>query len=101
MNDARRQTAKYLLDWVVRFLVLLITVLVTVVVVHLQNISATDDALARRIVEAEFRIVAIEASRFTAADGTEVWKAISDRPTRQEIQADLDEIKQMIRELPR
>ena len=47
----------------------------------------------------ERRVDTIEGNRFTANEATAMRADIFARPTRTEIQADLNEIKQMIRDL--
>jgi hypothetical protein len=88
-------TAKYLLDWVVRVAVIVSTVLVTATFAHVRAIGVRSVAL-------EIRMSALErdgASHLTQSDEVEFWKAIAERPTREELRTDLEDIKQMIRDL--
>ena len=101
----RPHNAKYLLDWIVRIAIVFITILSAATFAHIRKISDRTHALEAAIEEQshalETRIIGIESSRFTARDGQEVWRAISDRPTREELSASLTEIKDMIREVDR
>lgn len=99
----RPHTAKYLLDWIVRIAIVIITVLSAATFAHIRKVSDRTHSLELALEEQshalETRIIAVESNRFTSRDGQEVWRAIAERPTREEISADLSEIKQMIRDL--
>jgi len=44
-------------------------------------------------------IAAMEANRFTAADGMQVWQAMGERPTRAELKGEMGEIKQELMQI--
>lgn len=93
-RKSERNVAKYLLDWVVRGSVIIVTILSGATFAHIRALSDRSHSL-------ELRLTTIESSRFTSQNGQEVWKAIAERPTRDELQQSLSEIKEMIRDLDR
>lgn len=84
--------ARVVLDWVVRILIVIISVLVVGIFSHTRAIS-------KRSLDLELRIKVLETANVSPRDRESLWQALAERPTRSEIQGDLDEIKTMIREL--
>lgn len=96
-HSGRPRSAKYLLDWVVRLCVIVITVLCTGIFAHVRAIGDRQRTFESRIVALE-----TEAGRphpMTEAEETELWRELAARPTRNEIQNEFTEIKEMIRDL--
>ena len=73
------------LDYLMKFLIGITTVLVVSI---WTTVSALDN-----------RVTAIEASRFTTADGLELWREVDDKVSRAELMARLDHIEDLLQEL--
>lgn len=84
LSDAKNGSVQ-LLEWLWRMTTVLLLPILIWVVLSLQQIDR--------------RITAIEASRFTASHGQEVWRALEQRVTRQELRDDLIEIRRRLADI--
>lgn len=84
--------ARVVLDWMVRILIVVISVLVTAIFAHTRRQSERNHLL-------EIRVERLEANSVQRETIQAIRDQIASRPTRSEIQADLQEIKSMISEL--
>jgi len=73
------------LDYLMKFLIGVTTILVVSI---WTTVSALDN-----------RVTMIEASRFTTADGLELWREVDSKVTRAELMSRLDHIEAMIQEI--
>ena len=84
-GNGRHITAALALDYLVKFLVGVTTILVVSI---WTTVSSLDN-----------RVTAIESSRFTTADGLELWREVDVKVSRVEMMDRLDHIEEMIREI--
>lgn len=84
-------TPKDILNWMVPALLALACTGIVMVWNRLGDVQLAMEAQSSRI-------TAIEASRFTAADGLSVWQVLGEKVDRDELHGELQEIKDLIRE---
>ena len=90
-GDKDGVNARVVLDWVVRVLIVVISVLVV-------GIFSKTTAISKRSLNLELRVKVLETANVSPRDRESLWQAIAERPTRREVQGDLDEIKTLLRE---
>jgi len=81
----RSITPAEVLDWVMKVLLGVTTALVV-------SIWTTVGTL-------DNRVTAIESSRFTTADGLELWREVDSKVSRSELSAQLDHLEDMIQDI--
>lgn len=85
MSNGTNITAGQALDYLVKFLVGVTTVLVI--------------SIWTMMADLDTRVTAIEANRFTTADGLALWREVDKKVSRAELMDRLDHIEDMIAEL--
>lgn len=90
-GNGRHISAKTMLTW-------LVPALLTFLSVGMYSTWQRVGAIHEMQASMSSRITAIEYSRFTTANGLELWREVGNKVDRDELTAELSEIKELIRE---